>query len=300
MTRKWFVMLMWQVCSLSNCAGATICTYISTKNGKTLPFLQLALTYASILIVHFRNAPTSKMPWIKYIIVSFLNFGGDVTAIYAYSLTSLASSMLLVTTVIFWVAPISYFYLKRPMTWQQGFSVFLGVGGIFMIFIADGTKGSKWQGNVLALASALFYALANILQEVLVYENSVSTYLFRFSLCTSPVAAISAAAVEWRPISTFDWSPLVICLLLVYVVLLTFYYSFVPVVLQHSNATEMNISFLSNNFFSLGLSILLFGQKASWLYLIGFLFIPVAIVIYCVWTPEKPYENAGPQTPYYA
>ena len=295
MGKKWFVMIMWQVCSIANCSGATLVTYISTLNGYSLPFLQLALTYISLLVLHYRFAPKTAMPWLRYIFVSIMNFGGDVTAIYAYTMTSLASAMMLVTTVIFWVAPISYFYLKRSMSWQQVLSIFIGVAGIVVVFIADGTEGSKWQGNVLALSSAFCYAIANILQEVLVYENSVSTYIFRFTLCTAPVAAICSGAVEWKSIYEFDWSWRVIICLIAYVILLAFYYSFVPVVLQHSNATEMNISFLSVNFFSLGLSILLFGQKASWLYLIGFLFIPVAIVIYCLWGPEKKYENAGPQ-----
>ena len=296
MDKKWFVMIMWQVCSVANCSGATIITYISTTYGYTCAFLQLTLTYITLLCVHFKFAPHSAMPWFRYIIVSIFNFIGDTTAIYAYMMTSLASAMLLVTTVIFWVAPISYFYLKRPITWQQILSIFIGVFGVSLIFVADGTAGSKWQGNVLALSSAFCYAIANILQEALVYENSVSTYLFRFSLCTSPVAAIATGVAEWKPIYQMDWCWQVILCLIAYIVLLAFYYSFVPVVLQHSSATEMNISFLSVNFMSLGLSILLFGQKASWLYLVGFIFIPVAIVIFCIWGPEKKYENAGPQS----
>ena len=74
-----------------------------------------------------------------------------------------------------------------------------------------------------------------------VYENSVSTYLYRFSLCTSPVSFVAAGIVEWKKMYEYDWNWLIIILLVIYVILLTFYYSFVPVVLQHSNATEMNI-----------------------------------------------------------
>lgn len=295
MGRTWFVMIMWQVCVIMNVSGATFCTMLTNINGKTLPFFQLACTYLTLLIVHFSNAPKTSMPWIKYIIVSCLNFGGDATAIYAYTMTSLSSAMILITTVIFWVAPISYFFLKRDISWQQVLSIFIGVAGIALVFVADGIGDSHWQGNVLALSSAFCYAMANILQEVLVYEASIPTFLFRFSLCTSPAAIIVTGAVEWKQIYTYNWSGKVIGLVIGYVVMLSLYYTLVPFVLNHSSATEMNISFLSNNFYSLGLSILFFGQKASWLYLVGFICIPIAIIIFCVWAPEQKYRNAGPQ-----
>lgn len=295
MEKKWFVMIMWQVCAIMNVSGASFVTLMNNLNGRTMPFFQLALTYTTLLLVHFKFAPKTSMPWIKYFIVSVLNFGGDVTAIYAYTMTSLSSSMLLVTTVIFWVAPISYFFLKRDISWQQVLSIFIGVTGIVLVFVADGIGDTHWQGNVLALASAFCYAIANILQEVLVFENTISTFLFRFSLCTAPVATIVTGSVEWKQIYTYHWSWQIICLLIGYVIILSLYYSLVPFVLQHSSATEMNISFLSNNFYSLALSILFFGQKASWLYLIGFICIPIAIIIFCVWAPEEKYRNAGPQ-----
>ena len=56
-------------------------------------------------------------------------------------------------------------------------------------------------------------------------------------------------------------------------------------------STIMELSTLTSNFYSLAISIFFFGTNASWLYLVGFFFIPVAILIYCLWGPEKKYEN---------
>jgi hypothetical protein len=55
----------------------------------------------------------------------------------------------------------------------------------------------------------------------------------------------------------------------------------------------MNLSLLSTNFFSLGISVAVFHQKASWLYIVGFLCIPLAIVIFSL-TGPKPESQAPP------
>lgn len=61
--------------------------------------------------------------------------------------------------------------------------------------------------------------------------------------------------------------------------------------MQYSDATTMNISMLTSNFYSLAISILAFGQKASWLYLVGFFCVPIAIVIFTVFAPKEEGEK---------
>jgi len=289
MAKKWFVMLSWQGCSVILCVIAAICTVLARKNGRTLPITQLMVTYSILCVKSLCGGAISGIPWGRYFILAVLNFAGDISMIYAYTLTSLSSSMLLATTVIFWVAPLSYFVFGRVLSWQQVFSIFMCFFGVFMIFLSDGAGDSRLIGNLVAVFSAICYSIANIMQEALVHEASTKEYLFGFTMCITPLSIIGAVFIEWQPIINYNWNMTAVCLILSYSVLLAVYYLIVPYIMLYSNATEMNISFLSSNFLSLGVSIIAFGQKASWLYLVGFIFVPIAIVIFSMY-PVKEYD----------
>ena len=73
-----------------------------------------------------------------------------------------------------------------------------------------------------------------------------------------------------------------------YSILLALYDFLAPFFMQFSDATTMNLSLLTANFYSLGISILAFGQKPSWLYLVGFFCIPIAIIIFSLLGPKTP------------
>ena len=111
--KRWFVLIMWQVMSVLLTVINVINTLLADRNGSTLPFLQLCITYSLLFLTYVWQWEKSEMSWIPYFIVSFFNFVGDSTAIVAYNTTSLSSAMLLTTTVVFWVTPLSYFILKR-------------------------------------------------------------------------------------------------------------------------------------------------------------------------------------------
>lgn len=289
--KRWFVLIMWQVMSVLLTVINVINTLLADRNGSTLPFLQLCITYSLLFLTYVWQWEKSEMSWIPYFIVSFFNFVGDSTAIVAYNTTSLSSAMLLTTTVVFWVTPLSYFILKRKYSIIQLISIVIGFTGVILVFIADGVGDSRWVGNLCAFASALAYAIANILQEKLVYSASATLYLCRFSLITTPVSAIFCGALEWKTIRDYNWTAITYVFIFLYSILLAVYYSGIPFIMQFSNATEMNISLLSANFFSLLISILAFGQKAVWLYLLGFFCIPIAIVLYTLFPYKE--KNAS-------
>ena len=283
---KWGSIFDWQICSIDLTIIGTICSYLVIYYLTTIPLLMLCGAYFFLFIFHVFNPPKSNAPWWKYIIVSIAGLLGDYTAIQAYNKTSLASAMLLITTVIFWVAPLSYFILKRKISFIQIISIFLGAFGVFLVFLAEENHSNKWEGNLLALSSALCYAISTVLQELLVSEESVSLFLWRFSSISFPLSLILSILFEWNIIKTFNWKIGSISLISLYSLLLSLYYVMIPTFLQHSNAVIMNISCLTSNFFSLAVSILFFNFGTSWLYLIGFCFIPLAIILYVLNPPE--------------
>lgn len=286
---------MWQVCSLMLTALGTIINYLGMRNGSTLPFLNLTISYVCLLLMSCWSVPKTTAKWWGYLIVSLCNLGGDVASIYAYTLTSLSTAQLLVTTVIFFVAPLGYIFFRRILSWVQILAILLGAAGAVIVFITDGKGDSRWQGNLIALVSSLCYAIATTLVEKLVHEGSNRIYLFRFGVCTSPVALILCLSIEIKPIKNYNWDAVVIVLTILYGVTMAVYYAFVPVIMNFSTATEMNLSFLTSNFFGLFISIWAFGQKFTWQYFVGFLCVPAAIILFCLF-PPKP-KNQEPAAP---
>lgn len=290
--KKWLVLLLWQLCSILLCAMNVINSILSKKNGKTLPFFQMALTYFLLFLIFIWNFRKNEISWLKYLIVVIFNILGDTSSIMAYNTTSLSSAMLLGTTVIFWVAPLSYIFMKRFFSTLQILSLFVGFGGVVMIFIGDGVGKSRWKGNLLALCSALFYAIANILQESLVYSAPVTIYLSRLSIISTPITCILSGSIEWKSIKNYNWNLKTCILICLYSIILCLYYISIPSIMQFSNATEMNISLLSSNFFSLLISILCFNQKPIILYLIGFFCVPISIALFTLFPyKEKKINN---------
>ena len=284
------VLAAWQVCAIIVCMSGTMCTLLVDNFGQTIPLFMLAISYFLILICNVWWWPSSDVSWWKYMLIAVCGLAGDWTAVLAYNTTSLASAMLLVTTVIFWVAPLSFFVFRRKINWKQFIAILLAAGGISLVFVADGTEGSKWKGNLLALASAVCYAVSTVTQEKVVNDDSVRLYLCRFSVCAFPLSAILSGSLEWKIIYNYDWNWKSILLILAYSSLLALYYTLVPLILQYSNATVMNLSSLTSNFYSLAISIFFFGSQASWLYLVGFICIPIAIAIF-VLTENKTIQN---------
>jgi len=286
LSAKWGPIVAWQVCSLDLCLIGSICSFIVKLYGSTIPLLMLSLAYLFLFIFNIWWYPKSDTPWWKYIIVAVAGLMGDYSAVEAYNTTSLASAMLIVTTVVFWVAPLSFFILGRKISKVQIMSIFLGAFGVFLVFLAEKSGGSRWQGNIWALISAISYAISTVLQEALVSSDSVRLLLIRFSVCALPLSSLSSLFIEKERISRFKWETRSILLFTGYSIFLSFYYIMVPVILQYSNATVMNLSCLTSNFYSLGVSIVFFEFKASYMYVIGFLCIPIAITLFSLYPPS--------------
>lgn len=284
----------WQVLALILCGAGTVVSYTCTIYGEFISILALAICYFIIFITNVWWWPKSKTPWWSYFLVALFCLGGDISGVFAYNYTSLASAMLLATTVIFWVAPIAYFVFHRKVNWKQMIAMILGVLGVSMILIAQGIKDSKLKGNLIALSSAICYAFSTILQEKLVKDDSARLYLLRLSISALPISIILSGSLEWKTIKNYKWETKSICLTVGYSVLLSLYYMLSPVIMKYSNATVMNISMLSSNFYSLAIDIFLFGSKANWLYLVGFMFIPLAVSIFVLSEP-KPSKDSAPQ-----
>ena len=285
------VLVAWQVCAIVLTTAGTLCTLIAMDYVETIPLLMLSESYFLIFIFNVWWWPKSDVSWWKYCLIAICGLLGDWTGVMAYNLTSLASAMLLNTTVIFWVAPLSFFVFKRKINWKQLIAILIAAAGVSMVMVSDGVEGSKWLGNVVSLCSAICYAISTVTQEKVVNDASVRLYLCRFSVCACPLALALSGAIEWKTIRDYNWTTESVLLQLGYAVLLAIYYTLVPIILQYSNATVMNLSALTGNFYSLAISIFAFGSQAEWLYLLGFVCIPIAIAVFTLTEDKDKFEE---------
>lgn len=276
----WGVMVGFQICSLILSGAGTVLSFQYTISGDTVPILTLFCCYSIMFLITVWMWRPSKTPWWAWIIVGTIGVADDWTAVAAYNYTSLASAMLLVTTVIFWVAPISYFVFGRKINWIQAIAMVIAIVGVSMVLVAQGTEGSHLKGNLLSLLSAILYAISSVLQEKLIKDDSKRVYVSRYSLVTMLWGAILTGSVEHKLIKNFNWNYKSILLMLGYALLLAMFYLSVPIVLEHSNASVFNISMLTSNFYSLLIDILVFNGDKSWLYLVGFVCIPIAVFLF--------------------
>jgi drug/metabolite transporter (DMT)-like permease len=155
----------------------------------------------------------------------------------------------------------------------------------------------------LSLGSSLCYAILLIAEEYLLHSYSLHLFLFRFSISAFPISLCLSGAVEWKTIRDFEWCWQSVLLIVGYGIALAGYDTLAPFVVQFSDATTMNLSLLTTNFYSLGVSIWLFHLEPSWLYLLGFCCVPIAIAIFvifgpppkAIWAPPEPSPLMGDQ-----
>ena len=285
--KSWGQLIDWQICSLILSGSGTMCNVISKYYDKTIPLMMLSMVYTMILLVSCWKVPKSDTPRWRYFVVSITALSGDYLSVTAFNETSLGSAMVLINTIIFWVAPLSYFMFHRKLSLMQVFAILLSVAGSSMIIVAEGTEGTKWLGNVIALCAAFSYAVTCVFQEWTIHGDSLHVYWFRFGAGAAPLAIVLSGCFEWKMIRDYNWCWQSILLYILYAFILVGYNIFSPFIMQYSDATKMNISLLTSNFFSLGISILFFDQKASWLYIVGFLCIPIAIIIFCIFEKKE-------------
>jgi drug/metabolite transporter (DMT)-like permease len=155
------------------------------------------MTYTLLSMVHIWNYVGSDVSWLRYLCVSLLSGSGDCMAIYSYNEMSLSSAMILCTTA-FWSPRSAFFFVKRKISIVQIFSLFLGFSGVVLVCVADGLGSSQWVGNVLALASAVAYAIANVVQEVLLRTATVTTFCVCAQLASRRSTSFSAGRLSGK------------------------------------------------------------------------------------------------------
>ncbi|EAY03109.1 hypothetical protein TVAG_415430 [Trichomonas vaginalis G3] len=288
----WGACFGFQICAICVTTAGSILSYRAEKYGSGLPIFSLGTGYFVAWISLVWKWHKSETKWWNAIFVTIFIVPGDILAMIGFSKTSLASAMLLTMTVVFWVAPLSYFYFKRKINWKQFIAILFGLGGVSMVLVAQGTKGSKFVGNMISLGASILFAFGSIYQEKCAKEDGPVLYICKFMTLAIPLTFGLSGGIEWKELKNYKWDKLSIGLQIAYAIAIGLVYLMMALVLPHSNATIMTLNNLTGNFYSLAIDILFFHRPFKWLYLLGFCMVPVAIIFF-VFSETKSEESTS-------
>lgn len=143
------------------------------------------------------------------------------------------------------------------------------------------TAGDQFIGDILVLLGCVCYACSNLGQEVAVQKYDRIEYLAMIGCFGSVISAIQMLIFELDAIMAVDWTNGTIwaymigfscCLFLMYIG--------VPLFLQRSNATVLNLSFLTSDFWSILVATQLFHASLHMLYFVAFTLIIAGLICY--------------------
>uniref|UniRef100_A0A8C2HSC5 Solute carrier family 35 member F2 n=1 Tax=Cyprinus carpio TaxID=7962 RepID=A0A8C2HSC5_CYPCA len=304
-TLKFKDVFTWQLCktiamgqalSMLICGTAVTCQYLADAGVET-PMLQSFLNYTLLLLTYtfvlaFRRGENNivqilKTKWWKYFLMALTDVEANYTIVKAYQFTTLTSIQLLDCFVIPVLMVLSWIFLKtryRPLHFIAVAVCMLGVGAMVGAdLLAGRDQGSSSHvllGDGLVLVSAALYAVSNVCQEYTVKNLSRVEFLGMMGLFGTLISGVQMAILESRAIPVISWNWTICLLFVAYTLCMYGLYSFMPVVVNMSSATAVNLSLLTADLFSLFCGMFLFHYNFSGLYIVSFVVITLGFIMF--------------------
>ncbi|WP_433857265.1 DMT family transporter [Streptomyces kronopolitis] len=110
--------------------------------------------------------------------------------------TSLAEANLLANLVPFIIAPLLFFLFKDRIPWKLLFPALLALGGLYiLVILGTGLDPQHLRGDVLALLTAVFYALFLVVTKGLRERYEATRIMATLSLACAAACFVVAAAL---------------------------------------------------------------------------------------------------------
>lgn len=298
----------WLVFALSQALAVTITgtnTLTSLLNGElgrnepeggvSIPAFQSLFNYILLTLIYtsFTIYKYGITGWLKllktdgwrYVILSFFDVLGNYFTVLAYQYTTILSAQLISFWAIAVVVAISLIFLKVRYHVLQYIGILICCGGLGMLVASDHIQGSNGgretvKGDMFALVGATFYGLTNVFEEFLVSKRPMYEVIGQLGFFGMFISGVIAAIFDRENFQKAAWSADAGGYLAGYTLLLSWFYSAVPVVLRMASAAFFNIGLLTGNFWGLLVGIRLFGLTVHWMYPVAFVLILIGHFVY--------------------
>ncbi|KIV88170.1 hypothetical protein PV10_09091 [Exophiala mesophila] len=294
----WFILLLGQILAIC-ITGTNTLTTLLVMEGTSIPAFQtffnyvlLNLIYTSFTIYKYGFKKWGQLilkdGW-KYIILAFFDVQGNYFTVLAYRYTTILSAQLINFWAIVVVVVLSFFLLKVRYHWAQILGIFTCIGGMGVLLASDHiqgvnggdvSSGNQLKGDLFAVVGASCYGLTNVYEEWFVSGRPLYEVIGQLGFWGCIINGVQAAIFDRDAFRTAVWNGDVGGYLTGYTLILTLFYTLVPILYRFASAAFMNISLLTGNFWGVIIGLRVFGYTVHWMYPIAFVLIMVGQFIY--------------------
>ena len=285
----WFVLLLSQALAVS-ITGTNTLSALLAQEGTSIPAFQtlsnyvlLNLIYTSFTIYKYGFKRWTRLLWTsgwKFAILGFFDVEGNYFTVLAYRYTTILSAQLINFWAIAVVVAISLIFLKVRYHIAQYIGIFICCAGLGILVASDHLTGSNGgqarnavKGDLFAFVGASFYGLSNVFEEFLVSKRPLYEVIGQLAFWAMIIMGIQAAIFDRHSFQTATWNAKVGGYLAGYTLILTWFYSAVPVVFRLASAAFFNIGLLTGNFWGVAIGTQVFGLTIHWMYPVAFVMI---------------------------
>lgn len=207
----------------------------------------------------------------------------------AYRYTTILSAQLINFWAIVVVVTISFFFLRVRYHWAQILGIFVCIGGMGVLLGSDHLTGSsggdissssQLKGDLFALVGATCYGLSNVAEEYLVSQRPLYEVVGQIGWWGMIINGAQAGIFDRESFRTAVWNGKVGRYLTGYTLILTLFYTLVPILYRLASAAFFNISLLTSNFWGVIIGLRVFGYRVHFLYPIAFVLIMIGQCVY--------------------
>ncbi|KAF2144114.1 uncharacterized protein K452DRAFT_223886 [Aplosporella prunicola CBS 121167] len=291
----WYALVLGQVLALCITSTNTFSTLLANE-GTNIPSFQTLFNYILLFLV-YTPYTIFKYGWKRwftllwkdswrYIIFAFLDVVGNYLVVRAYNYATILSLQLINFAAILVVVIVSLIFLHVRYHLTQYAGILVCIGGMGLLLASDHITGGdgdatdQLKGDLLALAGAACYGLANTLEEFLVSKRPIYEVIGQLSLWAIIINGVICAIFDRGSFATATWNGDVAGYLVGYTLILFIFYSLTPIMFRLSSAAFFNISLLTGNFWGVIIGIHVFHYTVHYLYPIAFVLIIVGLFIY--------------------
>ncbi|XP_072950801.1 uncharacterized protein [Typha angustifolia] len=248
-----------------------------------LNYVLLAIVYGGFMI--HRKKPL-QIKWFYYLLLGFVDVEANFLVVKAYQYTSLTSVMLLdcwsIPSVIF----LTWMFLKTKYRFRKFAAIAICVSGLVLVIFSDVHAGdraggsSPVKGDMLVIAGSTLYAISNVSEEFLVKNGDRVELMAMLGLFGAVVSACQISIFEWNELKSIHWTPGAVLPFLGFALAMFVFYSTVPVLLQISGSTMLNLSLLTSDMWAVLLRIFAYHEKVDWMYFVAFAGVAVGLLTY--------------------
>jgi solute carrier family 35, member F1/2 len=142
------------------------------------------------------------------------------------------------------------------------------------------SSGNQLKGDLFALAGATFYGLSNVAEEFVVSQRPLYEVVGQIGWWGTIINGVQAGIFDRDGFRNAVWNGKIGGYLTGYTLILSLFYTLVPIVYRLASAAFFNISLLTSNFWGVIIGLRVFGYTIHFLYPIAFVLIITGQFVY--------------------